>query len=354
MTPRGPETTLSSGQPTPRDASDTRDVRLLLGVTLTSGVTLAFLGVVLLQIVVALAVPQTSRGGTEASPRPECHDGVDSECDEGQVCAAGRCVAAVRAQACQVGDACEVDGAVCTCEGELRCVEQKCVAPEIAPGTCHEPEVADLLKGIAETCDGDLGTCDADKLEKFAVDSTNFDAVMAKFPTTITVHFPDKSPPLTGGRKWPSGAQREYYRSRLGHPFVAAALAKAEDILLIGRSSEGGHEEENYQYSRLRVEVVRDLLMENVGSQSEHRALAGKLQKVLLSNRRVIEPDFFRKHFTNRLIAWSSDAEALLRVNIHEFETLRGRTRPWTNRIMNQVVFVVPLPCKLPRTEAKK
>lgn len=366
MSARSPEVTFSTDRG-PRDPpspipiqpspiQEARTTRLLLGVTLTTGATLGFLGVVLLQLIVALVTAPGPKPEPTKTGGPQCHDGVDGECGDDEVCLGGRCIAARRAPACQIGDPCEVADAKCSCGGDLRCVEHECRAPApSSSATCDDAAVAEVLKGIADTCNGDLGTCDADKLEKFAVESRHFDAVLAKFPTTITVHFPDKSPPPSGGPAvWPVDAMRAHYQARLSHRFVAEALAKAEDILLIGRSSEGGQAQENYEYSRLRVEVVKDLLLDNTRSQSEQKALLGKIHKVLLSNHRVIEPDFFRKHFTNRLIGWSSPAEETLRANIAEYDALQGRARVWTNRIMNQVVFVVPLPCKLPRAEAHK
>lgn len=352
---RSPEMTLSTPRgELPREASvshhDTRATRLLLGVTLTTGGTLGFLGVVLLQLIAALNTPPPMVGAGEGRGAigPMCQDGSDQGCDEGEICLGGRCVLAKKADECQLGDACGTAAAMCTCGGELRCVDHVCQAPERATATCDDATVAEVLKGIAESCDGDLGTCDADKLGNFAVESKDFDAVLAKFPSTITVHFPDKSPPLESRRVWPVDPMQAHYRSRLAHRFVVEALAKAEDVLLIGRSSEGGQVSENYEYSRLRVEAVKDLLMANVRTQDEQKVLLGKIHKLLLSNRRVLAADFFSKHYTNRLIAWSREVEETLRANIAGYDALRGRGRAWTNRILNQVVFVVPLPCKLP------
>lgn len=345
VTPRGPESTIAQTGATTRDPPhDTRAARLLLGVTLSTAVTLGVLGVVLLQLIVALATQQQQR----AEPaRAQCRDGVDSECEAGEVCEGGRCVPAKQASSCQVGDPCGGPEG-CTCAAGLTCVEGQCAAPTAA-AICGDPAVAGLLRGISEVCNGDIHECPPEKLEKYAISAANFDEVMSKFPATITLHFPDGNPRVRG---WPSAAARAYYEQRLKHPAVLRALMNAEDILLLGRSSEGGSVTENHTISRERAGVVRDLLVDLAPSQSERSELTRKIYLLLMSNDRLLDANFFASRYANRLIAWSSEIEGTLRANIQGYAGLRGREGRWTRNTMNQVVVIVPLPCKLPRAEA--
>lgn len=326
-----------------------RSNAVLLVMTLVLSATLGMLGVVLLQLIAALVTPPPPIASLAA---PECVEGNQNECEAGEICEAGRCVAAQEERSCQLGDRCG-DESGCTCAAGLACADGECRPPQSGAMSCDSPKIQEFLRGISAVCNGEFDTCLAADLEQFAVTSEIFDEVLAMFPSTITVHYPDNSPPVAG-TTWPpiKSEMRRHYRERLAHPYVAKALASAKDVLLIGRSSEGGSDAENYDFSRRRLTSVVDMLLENAGGQTERTALQGKIRRVLLSNRRLIEPDFFHKHFTNRLIAWSGADEGTLRARIAGFDKLRGRPHSWTNRVMNQVVFVVPLPCPLPGASA--
>ncbi|MCY1013030.1 hypothetical protein OV079_47370 [Nannocystis pusilla] len=51
------------------------------------------------------------------------------------------------------------------------------------------------------------------------------------------------------------------------------------------------------------------------------------------------------------MIAWSPEEEETLRANVADAANLRGNERRKTVRLINQVAFVVPLPCKLPEAD---
>lgn len=333
-------------------SEDARSGRFLLGVTLATGTTLGLMGVVLLQLIVALVnerrapMEVVERGGGAM-----CKEGSSHDCDVGEVCRSGRCVKARQAKKCQVGDPCGGEDG-CTCAAPLRCEDNVCQAPAKVAAACDDEAVQRVLRGIAETCKNDLDSCPDQKLEEFAIESKDFDTVLAKFPNTLTVHFPDNQPSTQRGQgPWPVDPERAYYRAQLGQPYVAAALKEAEEIIVVGRSSEGGLETENYKYSQRRTDVVVDLLVANVTRQSEQKALRGKIKRLLLGSRKTLDLDFFNRNYANRMIAWSPEEEETLRANVADAANLRGNERRKTVRLINQVAFVVPLPCKLPEAD---
>lgn len=331
----------------PPAPEEVRSARLLLGVTLTTGVVLGLMGVVLLQLFVAL-LNQTAPSVEFERRGPVCTEGSTQDCEAGEVCRRGQCVKARRPKDCQVGDPCGIEGATCTCAAPLTCERSLCQAPEQVAAACDDPDVQRVLRGVAEICKNDWESCPAEDLERLALSSKDFDGVLAKFPNTISVHFPGNKPSIQrGGARWPVDLERAFYRSQFGKDVVAEALRDAQEIIIIGRSSEGGKEDDNFRYSRLRANAVLDMLRENARSPEEARDLGRKVKRLLLGSRKVLELEFFRDHYANRMIAWSEDEQATLRANIAD-DRLRGKERSETRRIANQVVFVVPVPCRLP------
>lgn len=332
-------------------ADDTRVARHLLGLTLIVSATLGLMGVVLVQLILAV-VSQSPRPGRVLAPaergRGMCTLGSTTDCEIGEVCDNGRCVAARRATDCEVGDPCNAQGATCTCGGDLTCEMGVCRAPTKVAGVCSAPEVQEILRELAETCKGDVQGCPDEKLEQFALASKNFDGVLANFPNTMTIHFPDGQPAVDVD--WPIDPMRRYYRERLGQKFMVEALQEATQVLLIGRSSEGGTPAENHKFSRRRLDTVIDLLAENARTPKAEAELRRKIKTLRLGNKKTLEIEFFQEHVPDRMIAWSSEEEQTLRENVKD-DDLRGQTRNKTRRLLNQVVFLVPLPCTLPASK---
>jgi len=347
--PRGPETTLArSGESATPNLDDTRVARHLLGLTLTVSATLGLMGVVLVQLIVALVRQPPRALAPVERGRDMCTLGSTTDCEVGEVCENGRCVAARRATACEVGNPCDVQGATCTCGGDLTCDAGVCRAPTKVASVCSAPEVQEILRELAETCKGDVQGCPDEKLEEFALASKNFDGVLANFPSTMTIHFPDGQPAVDVD--WPVDPMRKNYRDRLGEKFMVEALQKATQVLLIGRSSEGGTTAENHKFSRRRLDTVIDLLAENAKTPKDEAELRRKIKTLRLGNKKILEIEFFREHAPERIIAWSPEEEQTLRVDVKN-DDLRGHARRKTRRLLNQVVFIVPLPCTLPASD---
>ncbi len=347
---RSAAATGARAEPTP-SAQETRAARLMIGVMLASAGALAFTGAVFLQLVIASISQATP---TVAGPAPECREGDSMGCLAGHTCQDGNCIPVAKIDTCQVGDSCDVDGASCNCVGPLHCEAQVCRADK-KPASCEDPAVQRVLRGVFETCKGSWDSCPDDKLEDFALASEDFEGVLAAFPDTLTVHFPGGLPPIDSDKApWPDTEVREHYQTQLARPAVAKALREAQVLLLIGRSSQGGHEPDNRRYSRKRVDLVVDWILKSAASgPAESTELRGKLKRLLLGSRKVLAPDFFLKHYANRIVAWDTEAENNLRSKIANLPRLRFKDRRSTLNTMNQVVFIVPIPCQLPGEPGK-
>ncbi len=333
-------------EPTP-SAQETRAARLMIGVMLASASALAFTGAVFLQLVM-ISISQSKP--PIPSIAPGCREGDPSGCQSGQTCQGGTCVQVAAIDTCQVGDSCDMDGASCRCVAPLHCEAQVCRADK-KPTSCDDPAVQRVLSGVVETCKGSWDSCPDDKLQDFALKSADFEEVLAAFPDTLTVHFPGGQPPMDSGKgPWPDTAEvRNHYQGQLARPAVAKALREAKVLLIIGRSSQGGHEQDNLRYSRKRVDLVVDWMLKAAASgPAESTELRGKLKRLLLGSRKILEPGFFLKHYANRIIYWSPDAEDNLRSNLAKLSSLSGKNHQDTVNTMNQVVFIVPIPCQLP------
>ncbi len=327
-------------------ASETRAARLMIGVMLASASALAFTGAVFLQVVAATL---SESKATLTRPVAECVEGDPMSCQSGQTCQAGICVQVTTIDTCQVGDSCDVTGASCRCVEPLHCEANVCRADK-KPASCEDAAVQRVLSGVFETCKGSWDSCPDDKLKDFALQSADFEDVLAAFPDTLTVHFPGGQPPIDSGKgPWPDTDEvRNHYQAQLSRPTVVKALREAQVLLIIGRSSQNGHEPDNLRYSRKRVDLVVDWVLKAAARPDESTELRGKLKRLLLGSRKVLEPDFFLKHYANRIIAWSADAEDNLRGKLANLPNLRGKDRSSTLNTMNQVVFIVPIPCQLP------
>jgi hypothetical protein len=205
-----------------------------------------------------------------------------------------------------------------------------------------------VLVEVQKTCQGSWNNCPEDKLKDFVLNSADFDQVIAAVPGTMTVHFPGGRPFLSHGKDWPSDAELAHYRKQLSTPAVAKALSEAQDLLLIGRSSHSQNPEEDLRYSRARVNTVTELLTSSAPGPSESTALRGKFRQLMLGSRKVLQPDVFAKNYANRIVAWNEDIERYLRSKLVDVTKLSAKERKGILGMVNQVVFVVPIPCKLP------
>lgn len=331
----------SSSSATPQD---TRAARHMLGVTFFAACALGLTAAVFLQLILTMSRQSQVVATGRVS---ECEEGDPLACPSGSTCSGGTCVDIPTLDTCQVGDSCEVSGASCRCQAPLGCQANVCTA-NIPTVSCDDPVVHKVLAEVQKTCQGSWHNCPEDKLKDFILKSAEFDQVLAAFPGTMTVHFPGGRPYLSAAGDWPSEGELAHYRKQLSTPAVVKALNEAQDLLLIGRSSQGNNANEDLKYSYARVNMVTELLTSTATGPNESTALRGKIRQLLLGSKKVLQPDFFVKHYANRIVAWSEAAEINLRAKIAGIDSLSAKERKANLGTMNQVVFIVPIPCKLP------
>ena len=322
---------------TPQDA---RASRHMVGVTLTIACTLGLTAAVFLQMILSLF----DRGPITVTTA-ECFEGDPEGCPAGYTCLGSSCVAIESTDSCQVGDACGGE-ASCRCSPPLTCQDQVCTA-DVAPAACDLPAVQKLLSQVYKTC-GNIHNCPEDQLKDFIVKSEDFDQIVTAFPGTVTVHFPSGAPAIDGKRDWPSDDEKQHYVTMLSAPHVAAAIRDAHDVLLIGRSSPGKSPDEDRRYSKGRISKVIEWLASAAPGAEASAAVRAKLRATILGSSKVLQPDFFIKHYANRIIAWSGDDEDNLRAKLPEFANLSSQEKKAIRGQINQVVFIIPIACKAP------
>lgn len=328
---------------------DLRETRHLLALTIVTGLTLGIVVFVFFEVLrYSLGRGQGDALGAAA---PACQEGDDT-CGPGNICQAGRCIAVnlPAALPCQDGDTCGVANATCTCDAPMRCVDATCVAPTHERVECEDPDVRELLTAISSKCDGDFLGCPESDLSNFVISSRTFDSVLAKFPDTLTVHFPGGKPPLGGKRKWPNDRVSEHYRQEIATPRAMKAMREARVILLIARSSAGGVEEENRLYSRRRGDLVRSLILKSAATPAEQAELEGKIKHLILGSAKILMAKQFAERLGNRMVGWGPAEQALLRAQVAGFSTLAPTVQEGVSNLLNQVVFVVPITCDLPKS----
>lgn len=327
-----------------------REARHLLGVTAAAGLTFGLVALVFFELL-AWSLNRGQRVDVVAREdrAGECREEDPSSCPSGHVCRGGACVTSTVADlTCQDGDTCEAPGATCTCQSPMKCVDQTCEAEAGPPPVCSNLDIQELLGAISQQCKGDFMGCPDTELEKFVLPSKTFDQVLAKFPETITVHFPSGYPSVQGGSDWPTAEVSAYYREHIASPRTMKALREAKHVLLIARSSKGGSDRENLKYSRVRSQVVLSKLLEAAASQEERERLEAKFKYLALGSRKVLTATLFRKSYQNRMYAWSVDEEKLLRTQVASYQTLAWAEKNRVDNLLNQVVIIVPIPCDLP------
>lgn len=324
---------------TPQDA---RASRHMVGVMLAIACTLGLTAAVFLQMMLTLF--ESHKGG--GPPPPECVEGESEDCPANYTCVGSSCVAIQTEDSCQVGDSCEGSEAGCRCLPPLTCQNQVCTA-DVPSAACDLPSVQKLLTEVYKTC-GNIHNCPEDQLKDFIVKSEDFDQIVTAFPGTITVHFPSGTPSIDGKRNWPSDSQKKHYLEMLSAPHVVAAIRDAHDVLLIGRSSPSKNPDEDVQYSKIRISTVTEWLANTASGPSASAAIREKIRTTILGSKKVLQPEFFIKHYANRIVAWSKDAEDNLRTKLPIFANLSKQEKQGIRGQINQVVFIIPISCKAP------
>lgn len=326
---------------------DDRDTRLLTALTVLSAVTVAFC------FALAFKVSQYSHGprGTAASQTPadECREGeIPSGCADGETCQSGACVVPGAPSRCERGALCD-EG--CTCEEPLACDSRNVCTLAQDPGLCDDINVLDFLRLLQEKC-GDASKCESKDLDKYAIDYADFLSLMTQFPSTLAIHFPDGKPKPLAARRWPNDEESTHYLNRL-RDHIAQLLA-ADRIIMVGLASEDrrhkGDAEANRAITLQRLVTTHNLIYRSAASvlkPDEAEAINAKVRFINLGDQRAIDANFSKKRHGNVTIAWNPETEKDLRRLVEDSSDASPAELRWLKRTLNQVVFIIPIPCKL-------
>jgi hypothetical protein len=324
---------------------DERDGRLLVGLTVVSALTAA------LGLVLAFQVSQYNAGrhsnAAPAAPPAECTEGeLPSRCQPGEICQDGLCVPPGAPSRCEPGALC----GTCECEQPLACDAQNvCVLPRNR-GVCDDAEVIKFLSVLKEKC-GNARKCESKDLDKYAINYADFLNLMVQFPSTLAIHFPDGEPSPLATRRWPRAAESEHYINRIRSTGLEE-LKAADRVILVGLASRGRRVKDrdvNTAITLQRLIATQDLIRSAAASvlpPAEVDAIEEKISFIHLGDWRPIDARFYGKQYGNRPIAWDRGTEEHL-MSLVEQGDVSGSPEDlrWRDRLINQVVFVVPIPC---------
>lgn len=326
---------------------DDRDTRLLTAMTVLSAVTCAFC------FVLAFQVSQYNGGNqaaTAAADADECVEGqVPSGCAEGESCQAGRCKPSVKPYKCERGALCDD---TCACEAPLTCDPRNvCTLPQDT-GVCSDSNVLEFLRLLKEKC-GDPKKCDSNELDRYAVAYEDFMTLMVQFPSTMAVHFPAGQPSPMAERRWPNTAESAHYINRIRDNIDE--LKAADRIIMVGLASQDRRQKDpnaNKAITLQRLLATQKFISDTANSvltAEEASAVEDKVVFIQLGDRQAIDARFYGNQAGNRPIAWDSATEAQIRNLVENGDrTADPSELRWRDRTLNQVVFIVPIHCKLP------
>lgn len=338
--------------PEPRlNAAELAQTRKLVWLIVLLALAFAMIGIVLFKLFV-YAVRSTVAVAGPGPQQAECTENADPDgCSAGFICRSRFCVADVYAPTPQAGDPCgapEHD----PCKAGLECVDGRCSAPPPALDVCEQPAVIKALANLRAKCAGDIDVCPKSDLKKYAIDNPDFDQLMSEFPGTVTMHFPTGSPPLSQrDAPWPTPTVRKYYLDKLAA--AMPAMRNARHVFIISRSSAGGDARRNDAFAQQRSTLTKALILEALGASGNVDVLVrdtmrGKFADFMLGPKKQIDAKLFRERYANRAITWSEKSQRMLGDLIAK-ETVAADEDLWRDRVINQVVFVVPVACDLKR-----
>lgn len=288
------------------------------------------------------AVQQTLGGADE----PVVCDAArfDADCPAGTWCVADRCVAVRIAERAGPEESCV--GLECTPGNE--CHRSSCVPVEklpVAPPACREPAVKRALEALSRSCvqaSGDqeatLLNCRTEVWSRISQSDARFEELVMTMPGAFSVFFPNGLP--DGRGTWPNAAARRGYAEAIAAH--AEALRAARLILVIGRASVSGGEDENRELAERRAKLVEGILVELLGPghrQIFHWGLAADFTLSMHAMRqRMRAPP---------IAADAAAVEALASLQRPEFDLASLSEAEFTrvSHMLNRVTFVVPIPC---------
>lgn len=320
---------------------DDRDTRLLTVITILTAIGAAFCAVVAFQV---------NQYNTTAEPVPECEEGeLPSSCPDGESCQGGTCVAPTAPTRCERGAMCDDS---CSCESPLACSERNvCTLPN-DPGVCDDRSVLKFLTLLKEKC-GDAKKCETKDIDKYVLAFEDFLTLMMQFPSTMAVHFPDNKPSPAALKRWPSNEESKHYINRIRENLDE--LKAADRIIMVGLASRGRKQKDpnaNKEITLQRLLTTQNWIYRAATSAlelKEAEAIEAKTMFIQLGDQRSIDARFYGSQYGNRPIGWDSGVETQLRSLVENGDqTGEPAELRWRDRTLNQVVFIIPIPCKLP------
>ena len=294
-------------------------------------------------------------------PIGECDPSRANRCPEGEVCERGRCVAE-ESPYCAEGASC--DG--CVCGYPLSCQDRVCAAQTRQPPICDEKTV-ELVTALLEhekTCIQQAGgarfsNCEAKDLNKFLLNSENFESLLKSLPNGLIVLFPDRKPDLTESGEidtsiaapWPlegpeGPTMRRYIDGMKGE---GASLREAKHILLIGRAG-STVTNMNSSFAKARVNFTKERILDAIAKDNVERAdLAKKFVEFAIGGEKPMGLEFFAM-YKYPLVTWNDESlrdlsKAMQAANNNDRLSASFRREVETMINRSVVAFAVPAEC---------
>lgn len=232
------------------------------------------------------------------------------------------------------------------------------VKSTVLPPYCRSNLIASLRR-VKEGCQpelwGETSTdprkCETKDLDRHAIADGDFMTLMLQFPNTMAIHFPAGQPSPMSKRRWPNNDESAHYINRMRES--VEEFKAADRIIMVGLASRDRQQKDpnaNKAITLQRLLATQSLLYRTASSvltPDEAAAIKDKTVFFQLGDQRTLDARFYSEHYSNRPVAWDSGTEARLRHLVED----RGRTADpadlrWRDRTLNQVVFVIPIPCE--------
>lgn len=334
---------------------------------LRSGITIVAVVIVSL-LAVWLVLPKVEPAGP---PEIEAECGPLRACPEERMsCYLGDCYPIPDGNEKKVLAKCEIGAACpnteCACRAPLKC--------NLEAGRCEAPDDICLLSDVQQAVDrlyaqcagrktgADVETCPPGELKDYVMNDPAFDDLIRSFPGVFTVHFDYAQPPEDRGSqqtRW-LGQFEPYYATQFeGH---RPALDEAKVTFIVGRASWGKRASTrektiNQRYALRRASVTQAMIKkiyDKAGLDGDKFVAASAIFSVIDPGRAHEIGTFLERYSANRIITWDKQAFERIQRATQEQHEASAEDYQWAQNTLNQVVVVVPIPCKPSGSEDKK
>lgn len=290
-----------------------------------------------------------------------CDPNRANQCHEGEICERGRCVTE-ESPYCAEGASC--DG--CVCGYPLTCQSGACTKPSRQAPSCDAKtvELVTNLLDFEKACIQQAGgarfsNCEAKDLNKFLLNSENFESLLKGLPHGVTVLFPDRKPDLTENGEldtstaapWPADGpggptMKRYVDGMKGE---GEPLRAARYIFLIGRAGIIVSNA-NSSYAKARVNFTKERILDAIAKDNVERAeLAKKFVEFAIGGEKPMGLEFFAT-YNYPLITWNDESRRDISKTLQKAQNnsklspaLRREVETMINRSV--IAFAVPAEC---------